>query len=135
MARRIGREDSEANSPLCSLIYLLLKGANKFHHRWYQLVDKKKETAAKTTDDDLFLPTKSRVDRLVSFLIMIMVLALLVVPVYALYHVGSSFTQANANRSNAICMGIMLVSTLLFSAALALFTKAKRHELLGAAAA
>jgi hypothetical protein len=41
----------------------------------------------------------------------------------------------NANTSNAICMGILLVATLLFSGALALFTKAKRHELLGAAAA
>ncbi|KAH6719118.1 hypothetical protein BKA61DRAFT_596896 [Leptodontidium sp. MPI-SDFR-AT-0119] len=94
-----------------------------------------KETTLKTTDEDLFLPTKSRVERLVSFLIMIMVLALLVVPVYALYHVGSSFNETNENRSNAICMGILLVATLLFSAALALFTKAKRHELLGAAAA
>jgi hypothetical protein len=89
----------------------------------------------KTTDDDLFLPTKARVDRLVSFLIMVMVLALLVVPVWALYHVSSSFDAKNANTSNAICMGILLVATLLFSAALALFTKAKRHELLGAAAA
>jgi hypothetical protein len=65
---------------------------------------------------------------------MIMVLALLVVPVYALYHVSSSFDRLNANTSNAICMGILLVATLLFSGALALFTKAKRHELLGAAA-
>ncbi len=74
-------------------------------------------------------------DRLVSFLIMIMVLALLILPVYALYRVGSSFDKANSNTSNAICMGILLVATLLFSAALALFTKAKRHELLSAAAA
>ncbi|KAE8443798.1 hypothetical protein EG329_001392 [Mollisiaceae sp. DMI_Dod_QoI] len=94
-----------------------------------------KDTAAKTTDAGLFLPTKARVDRLVSFLIMIMVLALLILPVYALYRVGSSFDKANSNTSNAICMGILLVATLLFSAALALFTKAKRHELLSAAAA
>jgi len=66
---------------------------------------------------------------------MIMVLALLILPVYALFHVGASFTTANANTSNAVCMGILLVSTLLFSASIALFTKAKRHELLGAAAA
>jgi hypothetical protein len=102
----------------------------------YQSIDFdfQKETAAKTTDEDLFLPTKRRVDRLVSCIIMVMVLALLVLPVYALYHVGSSFSKSNANTSNAICMGILLVATLLFSAALALFTKAKRHELLGAAA-
>ncbi|TVY75979.1 hypothetical protein LSUE1_G005072, partial [Lachnellula suecica] len=101
----------------------------KFKTKKYQ------ETAQKTTDDDLFLPTRSRVDRLVNFLILAWVLALLIVPVYALYHVGSSFNHANANTSNAICMGILLVATLLFSAALALFTKAKRHELLGASAA
>lgn len=65
---------------------------------------------------------------------MITVLALLIVPVYLLYHVASSFNKANAYTSNAICIGILLVATLLFSAALALFTKAKRHELLGAAA-
>jgi len=66
---------------------------------------------------------------------MIWILALLVVPVYALYHVGSSFNHRNANTSNAVCMGILLVATLLFSAAMALFTKAKRHELLAASAA
>ena len=94
-----------------------------------------KETAAKTTDGSLFLPTKARVNRLVSCIIMIVVLVLLILPVYALYHVSSSFSKQNANTSNAICMGILLVATLLFSATLALFTKAKRHELLGAAAA
>jgi hypothetical protein len=65
---------------------------------------------------------------------MIMILALLIIPVYVLYHISSTFSSTNA-ATNAICMGILLIATLLFSAALALFTKAKRHELLGAAAA
>ena len=134
MARCNRGENPETISPHCGQVCVLLKGTIVPEH-WKTSIDSRKETAAKTIDDDLFLPTKARVDRLVSFLIMIMVLALLVVPVYALYHVGSSFTKANANTSNAICMGILLVATLLFSAALALFTKAKRHELLGAAAA
>jgi len=125
---RPGRESAWLDATVEKILKLFPRTAVKY-------VFCSKETAAKTIDDDLFLPTKARVDRLVSFLIMIMVLALLVVPVYALYHVGSSFTKANANTSNAICMGILLVATLLFSAALALFTKAKRHELLGAAAA
>lgn len=94
-----------------------------------------KESASKTEDKDLFLPTKLRVDRLVGFLIMMVVLVLLILPVYGLYHVSSKFDDIDANTSNAICMGILLVATLLFSAALALFTKAKRHEILGAAAA
>jgi hypothetical protein len=98
------------------------------------LFSSNQETAAKTTDESLFLPTKARLNRLVSAIIMATVLTLLVVPVYALYHVASSFKKSNAGTSNAICIGILLVATLLFSAALALFTKAKRHELLGAAA-
>jgi hypothetical protein len=65
---------------------------------------------------------------------MIMILALLIIPVYVLYHISSTFSSTNAT-TNAICMGILLIATLLFSAALALFTKAKRHELLAAAAA
>jgi hypothetical protein len=64
-----------------------------------------------------------------------MILALLILPVYALYHVSSAFDTINPNTSNAICVGILLVSTLLFSAALALFTQARRHEILAAAAA
>ncbi|KAN0110989.1 hypothetical protein V8E51_007376 [Hyaloscypha variabilis] len=125
---RPGRESAWLDSTVERLLKLFPRSAVKF-------VFCSKETAAKTKDEDLFLPTKARVDRLVSCIIMIMVLALLVVPVYALYHVSSSFSRMNANTSNAICMGILLVATLLFSGALALFTKAKRHELLGAAAA
>lgn len=66
---------------------------------------------------------------------MVIVLTLLVVPVYALYHVSTEIDKANPDNSNAICIAILLVSTLMFSAALSLFTRAKRHELLGAAAA
>lgn len=124
---RPGRESAWLDAAVEKILKLFPRTAVKY-------VFCSKETAAKTTDEDLFLPTKRRVDRLVSCIIMAMVLALLVLPVYALYHVGSSFSQSNANTSNAICMGILLVATLLFSAALALFTKAKRHELLGAAA-
>jgi hypothetical protein len=64
-----------------------------------------------------------------------MILTLLILPVYALYHVSSVFDNVNASASNAVCMGILLVATLLFSAVLALFTKARRHEVLGASAA
>ncbi|KAF8853600.1 hypothetical protein BDZ45DRAFT_69975 [Acephala macrosclerotiorum] len=125
---RPGRESAWLDAMVEKLLKLFPRTAVKY-------IFCSKETAAKTTDESLFLPTKARVDRLVSCLIMITVLALLIVPVYALYHVGSSFNKSNASTSNAICIGILLVATLLFSAALALFTKAKRHELLGAAAA
>lgn len=38
-------------------------------------------------------------------------------------------------KADAPCMGVLLVSTLAFSAVLAIFTRAKRHEILAAAAA
>jgi hypothetical protein len=61
-----------------------------------------------------------------------MILLLLVVPVYVLYHL---VTELGNNRTDTICIGILLVFTLIFSAVLSLFTKAKRHEILAAAAA
>lgn len=63
-----------------------------------------------------------------------MVLVLLVVPIYLLYHLINEVEEADG-RIYAICMGILLVSTLAFSAVLCLFTRAKRHENLAAAAA
>ena len=62
---------------------------------WQTSINSLKDTLAKTTDDALFLPTKERVDRAVTFLIMVIVLTLLVVPVWALYRVGSAVNQAN----------------------------------------
>lgn len=61
-----------------------------------------------------------------------MLLVLLVVPVYIMYHL---VTNLGNNRTDAVCIGVLLVFTLAFSAVLSLFTRAKRHEILGAAAA
>jgi hypothetical protein len=63
-----------------------------------------------------------------------MVLLLLVVPIYLLYHLINEVKNPDG-RTYAICLGILLVSTLAFSAVLCLFTRAKRHEVLAAAAA
>ena len=63
------------------------------------------------------------------------ILGLLVLPIYLLYHfVNGAPNGVMTGNQNAICMGILLVATLLFSAVLSLFTRAKRHEILGAAA-
>lgn len=61
-----------------------------------------------------------------------MVMVLLGVPIYVLYHLVS---DVGTNRAYAICIGILLIFTLTFSAMLSLFTRAKRHEIFGAAAA
>lgn len=64
-----------------------------------------------------------------------MILFLLIVPIYLLYHLVSQDDGRLDGRNNAICIGLLLVFTLAFSAIMSLFTRAKRHEILGAAAA
>ncbi|KAL9606636.1 MAG: hypothetical protein Q9179_000222 [Wetmoreana sp. 5 TL-2023] len=89
------------------------------------------ETRLKSNDSRVRYYTKQRVDRLVTFIISAIMLILLVVPTYALYRV----TNMKGSSTNVTCIGILLVATLVFSAVLSLFTKAKRHEILGASAA
>lgn len=69
---------------------------------------------------------------MVSMFIMTMILALLIVPVYLLWHLTKG---SDSGRSTAIIIGVLLVFTLVFSGALSLFTRAKRHEILASAAA
>ncbi|KAL8732197.1 MAG: hypothetical protein Q9166_002944 [cf. Caloplaca sp. 2 TL-2023] len=89
------------------------------------------ETRLKSNNPHIQYYTKRRVDRLVTLIISAIMLVLLVVPTYALYRV----TNMKASATNATCIGILLVATLIFSAVLSLFTKARRHEILGASAA
>ena len=80
--------------------------------------------------------SRRRVATLASAIITLMVLVLLVVPIYLLYHLINEVGYGNADgKIYATCLGILLVSTLAFSAVLCLFTRAKRHEILAAAAA
>lgn len=83
-----------------------------------------------------------------------MILVLLILPIYVLYHLVEGMPQTA--RTTGLCIGVLLVFTLLFSACLSLFTRmfshaldnlgqlvlradlitgAKRHEILAAAAA
>jgi len=92
--------------------------------------DETKEKSGDNGDEKYF--TRSRIDRLVLTIITGMILMLLIVPVYILYHL----VEKTGNKTtDAKCIGTLLIFTLLFSAALSLFTRAKRHEILGAAAA
>jgi hypothetical protein len=76
--------------------------------------------------------TRSRIDGLVVVIITLFILILLIVPIFVLYHLVDS---VGTSKTDSICIGILLVFTLAFSAVLSLFTRAKRHEILGAAAA
>jgi hypothetical protein len=69
---------------------------------------------------------------LVTFIITLIILILLVVPVYVLWHL-SILSQSGPNTPTTI--GILLIFTLVFSAVLSFFTRARRHEIFGAAAA
>jgi len=68
----------------------------------------------------------------VSVIITAMILTLLIVPVYILWHLTRIPPSGTAI---AIIIGVLLIFTLIFSGALSLFTRAKRHEILASAAA
>ena len=90
-----------------------------------------KETRQKSEGLEVYY-TRSRIDRLVVGIITFVILILLVVPIYVLYHIVNGVETHNAY---AVCIGVLLVFTLAFSAVLSLFTRARRHEILAAAAA
>jgi len=74
---------------------------------------------------------RPRIERLVAAIITVMLLVLLVVPIYILFHLVDTM---GTSRTDALCIGTLLIFTLAFSAVLSLFTRARRHEILGAAA-
>ena len=83
-----------------------------------------------------------------------MILALLIIPIYFLFYLtnqdaqtpstathaggGNQSTpesQPRFDRIDSACIGILLISTLAFSATVSLFTSARRQEIVGASAA
>jgi hypothetical protein len=73
--------------------------------------------------------SQSRIEKLVGVIITLLIFVLLVLPVVAMYKLTS------IRKPTFDSVGILVVFTLLFSAAMSLVTKAKRHELFGASAA
>lgn len=63
-----------------------------------------------------------------------MILFLLIIPIYVLWHLAGAL-QNGDSADSAVTIGVLLIFTLIFSAVLSLFTRARRHEILGAAAA
>jgi len=85
-------------------------------------------------DEKTILYSKNRIDALVTTIITLMILFLLIIPIYVLWNLAGQLEDGKASAS-AVTIGVLLVFTLIFSAVLSLFTRAKRHEILGAAAA
>ncbi|KAF2807251.1 uncharacterized protein BDZ99DRAFT_478754 [Mytilinidion resinicola] len=90
-----------------------------------------KETQMKSNGDEIYY-TRSRINLLVNSIITFVILILLVLPIYILYHL---IKDVGTGKAYGICIGVLLLATLAFSAILSLFTRAKRHEILAAAAA
>lgn len=89
------------------------------------------ELRKKTSDKCIFYYSHSRIEKLVGLIITFIIFVLLVLPVVAMY----KLTSVGDRNSTFDAVGILVVFTLLFSAAMSLVTKAKRHELFGASAA
>jgi hypothetical protein len=90
------------------------------------------EKPEKEPEDREVYYTRSRINSLVLCIITTMILILLIVPVYILWNLVNKTAD---NHTDAVCIGVLLVFTLAFSAILSLFTRARRHEIFGAAAA
>jgi len=63
--------------------------------------------------------TRERIERFVVALIILIILILLIVPVYLLYRLTEG---AGIQRYDAACIGILVVSTLLFSLCISMST-------------
>ncbi|CAN9135390.1 unnamed protein product [Alternaria alternata] len=90
-----------------------------------------KELREKTSDDCLYYYSQSRIEKLVGLIITLIIFILLVLPVVAMY----KLTSVGDHNSTFDAVRILVVFTLLFSAAMSLLTRAKRHELFAASAA
>lgn len=88
------------------------------------------ELRAKTDDDHIAYYSASRIEKLVGVIITALIFILLVLPVTAMYEL----TCIGNRNSTFDAVGILVVFTLLFSAAMSILTKAKRHELFAASA-
>jgi amino acid permease len=91
-----------------------------------------KELLEKNGDDDLVhYYSASRIEKLVGVIITMIIFVLLILPVVAMY----KLTSIGERNSTFDAVGVLVVFTLLFSAAMSLLTKAQRHELFAASAA
>lgn len=85
----------------------------------------------KTSDDKVHYYSPSRVSKLVNLIITSVIFVLLAAPVVGMYQLSTLKT----NEAMFAAIGVLMVFTLLFAAAMSLLTRAKRHELFAATAA
>ncbi|OSS47459.1 hypothetical protein B5807_07301 [Epicoccum nigrum] len=103
----------------------------KLPKTWSRWLFTTPEQREKTDDKNILFYSPARIERLVGLIITFIIFILLVLPVVAMY----KLTSVGDRNSTFDAVGILVVFTLLFSAAMSLLTKAKRHELFAASAA
>ncbi|KAH7121196.1 hypothetical protein B0J11DRAFT_590106 [Dendryphion nanum] len=103
----------------------------KCHCKLTQKLFATPELREKTNNECIYYYSASRIEKLVGLIITLVVFILLVLPVVAMY----KLTCIGNRNSTFDAVGVLVVFTLLFSAAMSLLTKAKRHELFAASAA
>ncbi|KAH7138315.1 hypothetical protein B0J11DRAFT_423338 [Dendryphion nanum] len=116
------------------------------------------ELRAKTDNKYISYYSSTRIDKLINILITFVIFILLIIPVVTMYHLtsttmiglpddnqnGTAITNIETRTSQSApfnqrdtfnAVGVLIVFTLLFSAAMSMLTKAARHELFAASAA
>ncbi|KAF2125112.1 hypothetical protein P153DRAFT_360718 [Dothidotthia symphoricarpi CBS 119687] len=104
---------------------------NKLPSRLSKYLFTTPELRKKSDDPLMSFYSISRIEKLASLIITSVIFILLVLPVVAMYKP----TSVGGRNSTFDAVGILVVFTLLFSAAMSLLTMAKRHELFAASAA
>ncbi|EPE33103.1 hypothetical protein GLAREA_06115 [Glarea lozoyensis ATCC 20868] len=127
-----GREHSFLDTVVEKLLFKA-RGWKMVHKLFTTPILREKVDMDKEDGSGTVLFSRERITMVVSLLLTITILVLLVVPIYVL----SRLTEASKGNetSMTVIIFILLIFTLLFSGALWLFTRAKRHEILSAAAA
>lgn len=121
------------SSILTNTVALLLQSEFSLPFRPLEFTnDRLQETRQKSKGIEVYY-SRLRIERFVVAIITLVILILLVIPIYLLHLVTSEVLDAD--RENAVCVGILLVSTLFFSAVISAFTRARRHEIFAASAA
>jgi hypothetical protein len=85
----------------------------------------------KSSNPKVYYFSPSRVAKLVNLIITAVIFVLLAAPVLSMYHLSTIKTT----ETMFAAIGVLMVFTLLFAAAMSLLTKARRHELFAASAA
>lgn len=102
-----------------------------FHCSLLQTIFCSKTDREKTDDPNVHYYSRNRKNIFITILTTLVLLFLLILPVFVLFKLT---TKTDLQSTYTLSIGVLLVFTLVFSAILLLFTRAKRHEIFGAAA-